>query len=221
MAVPQVVIVGRPNVGKSSVLNWLAGVRLAIVDNQPGVTRDRLTHLMFHQGRYFEVVDTGGIGFQDADQLTEHIDEQIEIAIDSADVILFIVDTREGILPLDEEVARRLRYVDVPIICVANKTDHEGLDVQADEFYRLGRGKLLRVSTFQNRGREDLLAMVMDRLPPPMRPSGLTPEEEPTMKAAIVGRRNVGTSTFVNTLAHAKRMIVSEVSRVWSRGVHC
>jgi GTP-binding protein len=211
MAVPQVVIVGRPNVGKSSLLNWLAGVRLAIVDDQPGVTRDRLTHLMFHQGRYFEIVDTGGIGFQDPDQLTEHIDEQINLAIDSADIILFVVDTREGILPLDEEVARRLRYVDVPIICVANKSDHEGLDPQADEFYRLGRGKLLRVSTYQNRGREDLLAMIMDRLPPPMRPSGLSPEEEPTMKMAIVGRRNVGKSTFVNTLAQAKRMIVSEV----------
>lgn len=211
MGVPQVVIVGRPNVGKSSLLNWLAGVRLAIVDDQPGITRDRLTHLVCHQGRYFELVDTGGIGFQDADQLTEHIEEQIEMAIDSADVILFVVDTREGILPLDEEVARRLRYVDVPIICVANKTDHEGLDPQADEFYRLGRGKLIRVSTYQNRGREDLLAMILDRLPPPMRPSGLAPEEEPTMKVAIVGRRNVGKSTFVNTLAQAKRMIVSEV----------
>lgn len=210
MGVPQVVIVGRPNVGKSSLLNWLAGVRLAIVDDQPGITRDRVTHLLCHHGRYFELVDTGGVGFQDSD-LTDHIDEQIEIAIDSADIILFVVDTREGILPLDEEVARRLRYVDVPIICVANKTDHEGLDPQADEFYRLGRGKLLRVSTYQNRGREDLLAMILDRLPPPMRPSGLPPEEEPTMKVAIVGRRNVGKSTFVNTLVQANRMIVSEV----------
>jgi GTP-binding protein len=115
MAVPQVVIVGRPNVGKSSLLNWLANVRLAIVDDQPGITRDRLTHLMCHQGRYFELVDTGGIGVQDSDQLTEHIEEQIELAIDSADIILFVVDTREGILPLDEEVARRLRYVTSPL----------------------------------------------------------------------------------------------------------
>ncbi len=138
MAVPQVVIVGRPNVGKSSLLNWLAGVRLAIVDDQPGVTRDRLTHLMCVDDRYFELVDTGGMGHRRRRQLDRAHQEQIETAIESADVILFVVDTREGILPLDEEVAKRLRYVDVPILCVANKTDHERLDSEADEFYRLG-----------------------------------------------------------------------------------
>src|SRR6478672_7889925 len=102
MSVPQVVIVGRPNVGKSSVLNWLAGVRIAIVDDQPGVTRDRLTHLMCHDDRFFELVDTGGMGIADMDNLTKHIEDQINLAIDSADVILFAVDTREGMLPLDQ-----------------------------------------------------------------------------------------------------------------------
>ncbi len=106
MSVPQVVIVGRPNVGKSSVLNWLAGVRIAIVDDKPGVTRDRVTHLVCHNDRFFELVDTGGMGIADMDNLTRHIEDQINLAIDSASVILFVVDTRDGMLPLDQDVAR-------------------------------------------------------------------------------------------------------------------
>jgi GTP-binding protein len=208
MSVPQVVIVGRPNVGKSSLFNWLAGRRIAIVDSTAGVTRDRLTHLLDVRGRFAELVDTGGMGIEDSDNLTEHIEEQIRIAVDSADVILFVVDTRDGLSPLDEDVAKRLRYVQAPVLCVANKTDHEGLDSQADEFYRLGR-KLLKVSAQQSRGRDELLEAIRERLP---QPSG--PEEEveaPAMKVAIVGRRNTGKSTLVNTLAEADRMIVSEV----------
>ncbi|HEX7377203.1 MAG TPA: ribosome biogenesis GTPase Der [Pirellulales bacterium] len=207
MAVPQVVIVGRPNVGKSSLFNWLIHRRVAIVDDQAGVTRDRLTHLMCVGDRYFELVDTGGMGMEDADNLTAHIENQIEAAIESAAIILFVVDTREGLVPLDEEVAKRLRYTKVPVLCVANKTDAESLDSQANEFYRLGRGKLVRVSTQQNRGRQELLDEVFERLPE----SDQEPPAEPVMKVAIVGRRNTGKSTFVNTLAQAERMIVSEV----------
>jgi GTP-binding protein len=209
MAVPQVVIVGRPNVGKSSLLNWLAGRRISIVDDQAGVTRDRVTHLMDHNGRFFELVDTGGIGIEDVDHLTKEIEEQIQTAIESADVILFVVDTREGVLPLDSEVARRLRYVDKPIICVANKTDDERLEPDADEFYRLGRGKLVKVSTIQNRGKDELLGMIHRKLPANVMFE--QQPEEPVMKVAIVGRRNTGKSTFVNTLAKAERVIVSEV----------
>ncbi|MCU0876991.1 MAG: ribosome biogenesis GTPase Der [Pirellulaceae bacterium] len=209
MAVPQVVIVGRPNVGKSSLLNWLADKRISIVDDKAGVTRDRVTHLMDYCGRYFELVDTGGIGIVDVDDLTRHVEEQIEAAIDSADVVLFVVDTRTGILPLDSEVARRLRYVDKPMILVANKCDDETFDTQADEFYKLGRGKLVKVSTLQNRNRLELLDLIHERLPENLYYQ-VTPEE-PTMKVAIVGRRNTGKSTFVNTLAQAERMIVSEV----------
>src|SRR3954466_6445670 len=102
MSVPQVVIVGRPNVGKSSVLNWLAGIRIAIVDDTAGVTRDRLTHLMCHDDRFFEVVDTGGMGIADMDNLTRHIEEQINLAIDSAAVIYFPEDPRTGLLPLTQ-----------------------------------------------------------------------------------------------------------------------
>ena len=142
MGVAKVVIVGRPNVGKSSVFNWLVGKRLAIVDDTAGVTRDRMTYLVHASGRYFELIDTGGMGNIDSDNLSEHVEQQIETAIEAADVILFVVDTKTGLAPLDQEVAKRLRYVECPIICVANKTDSEALGPQADEFYRLGRGKL-------------------------------------------------------------------------------
>jgi GTP-binding protein len=211
MSVPQVVIVGRPNVGKSSVLNWLAGVRIAIVDDQPGVTRDRVTHLMCHNDRFFEVVDTGGMGIADMDNLTRHIEDQINLAIDSADVILFVADTREGMLPLDQDVARRLRSVQSPIILIANKADDERIDSQADEFYRLGAGKPLRISTLQNRNRAVLLNMIVSKLPAAMEDEAEEGAAEPEMKVAIVGRRNVGKSTFINTLVSAPRMIVSEV----------
>jgi GTP-binding protein len=211
MSLPQVVIVGRPNVGKSSLLNWLAGARIAIVDDKPGVTRDRVSHLMCHDDRYFELVDTGGMGIADEDNLTRHVEQQIDLAIDSAAVILFVVDSREGILPLDQEVARRLRMVNVPVLCVANKADDERQDAQAEEFYRLGMGRPLRVSTLQNRNRAVLLNMIVGKLPAPLDSEAAEGAAEPEMKLAIVGRRNVGKSTFINTLVSAPRMIVSEV----------
>ena len=209
MPVPQIVIVGRPNVGKSSLFNWLAGTRIAIVDDKPGITRDRLTHLMCHEDRFFELVDTGGMGFNDADNLTKHIEEQISMAIESATVILFVVDTRSGILPMDQEVAKRLRHVKKPVICLANKTDDDTFDSATEDFYRLGFSAPIKVSTLQNRNRNVLLNRITDQIPDEF--DETEPDEEPTMKVAIVGRRNVGKSTFVNTLAEADRMIVSEV----------
>jgi len=212
MGVPQVVIVGRPNVGKSSLFNWLVGRRLAIVNDQAGVTRDRLSYLICVRDRYFfELVDTGGMGIEDVDNLTAEVEEQIEAAMQSADVILFVVDTQTGLTALDEEVAKRLRYVDVPVITVANKTDTDALNSQADEFYKLGRGKLVRVSTVHNRGMNELMHHILERLPKQDFANAQQEAAEPTMKVAIVGRRNTGKSTFVNTLAKAKRVIVSEV----------
>jgi GTPase len=208
MGVSQVAIVGRPNVGKSSLFNWLAGKRLAIVDPTAGVTRDRMTYLMQLGDRFVELVDTGGMGIEDVDNLTEDIEEQIQAAIDSATIVLFVVDTREGITPLDKKVAERLRYVQVPVICVANKTDHVGLESQADEFYQFGR-KIIRVSTKEGRGKDELLEAVLEKLPP--EDADTEPPEEGVMKVAIVGRRNTGKSTLVNTLAQAERVIVSEV----------
>ncbi len=209
MGIPQVAIIGRPNVGKSSLLNWLAGVRVAIVDDKPGITRDRIVHLMEHEDRFFELVDTGGMGHMDADELTDDIEQQITHAIETSKVILFVVDTRIGLTPMDQEVAKRLRYLKIPVICLANKTDDETFDNQADEFNRLGHGRPIKVSTLQNRNRSVLMNRVMDALPPESDDEG--EPTEPDMKVAIVGRRNVGKSTFVNTLAEADRMIVSDV----------
>ncbi len=205
MAIPQVVIVGRPNVGKSSLFNWLAGRRIAIVDATAGVTRDRVTHLVELRGRF---VDTGGMGFDDPDNLSVQIEQQIQAAIDSASIILFVVDTRTGLTPGDEEVARRLRYTNVPVICVANKTDTEAMAVEAEAFYKFGR-PLVRTSVLQNRGQEELLTAIYQKLPTAEDENAPPPEAE--MKLAIVGRRNTGKSTFINTLAQAERMITSEV----------
>src|SRR6185436_17595761 len=179
------------------------------VDDKAGVTRDRVTHFMEHNARFFELVDTGGIGIQDSDNLGKQVEEQVETALETADVILFVVDSRARIAPLDEDVARRLRYIDKAVILVANKTDDEQLDYAADEFYKLGRGRLLKVSTHQNRGKKELLDAVHAKLPPFVMFE--TPPEVPELKIAIVGRRNTGKSTFVNTLAKAERMIVSEI----------
>jgi GTP-binding protein len=207
MPVPQVAIVGRPNVGKSSLFNWLARRRLAIVDDQAGVTRDRMTTLIESGQRFFELIDTGGMGIEDEDDLTADVRRQIELAINAADVVLLVVDVQTGLMPLDEEVAERLRGIERPVVLVANKADQPHQDVQADEFHRLGRGHLICVSTTQNRHRDKLLELIVDRLPEPCEET----VELPRMKLAIVGRRNVGKSTFVNTLSEADRMIVSEV----------
>jgi GTP-binding protein len=208
MSLPKVVIVGRPNVGKSSLFNWLAGIRLAIVDPTAGVTRDRMTHLIAEGDRYFELVDTGGIGIVDADDLSDEVERQIEIAIESASVVVFLVDNQTGPTPLDEEVARRLRPVTAPVILVANKADSPKQEAHTPDFFRLGYGEPLAVSALRDRGRDELVERLLAELPAE---SDLGPPGEPEMKVAIVGRRNVGKSTFVNTLAHEERMIVSEV----------
>ncbi|MEO1617800.1 MAG: ribosome biogenesis GTPase Der [Planctomycetota bacterium] len=207
MPVPQVAIVGRPNVGKSSLFNWLAGRRLAIVDDQEGVTRDRMTTLIESEEKFFELTDTGGMGIEDVDDLTHDVRRQIDLAIDSADVILLVVDVQTGMMPLDELVVERLRGIERPVILVANKADQPHQESLAEEFHRLGRGRLITVSTTQNRNKQELLELIRDRLP-----SSEESINVAKMKLAIVGRRNVGKSTFVNTLAESERMIVSEVA---------
>jgi GTP-binding protein len=207
MSLPQVVIVGRPNVGKSSVFNWLAGRRLSIVDNVAGITRDRVTCTIEHDDRCFELVDTGGIGINDIDDLSAEIEHQIALAMAHASLIVFVVDARAGFVALDADIAARLRSLNKPVLFVANKVDAESLDGLADEFYRLGPQVILRVSALQNRGRDELLAAILAALPDAVDESPSATE----MKVAIVGRRNVGKSTLINTLVNTDRMIVSEV----------
>lgn len=211
MPLPKVVIIGRPNVGKSSLLNWLAGRKISIVDDVSGVTRDRVGALVHvdigDEPRFFEAIDTGGIGMVDRDDLSEHVEEQIEAALNEADLILFVVDVREGRMPLDDDVAQRLRYVNKPVILVVNKADAPEFDERGEDFYRLGRGKPIYISVHQNRNKKQLLKLIDEMLPP----AGDDRPSDEAMKIAVVGRPNTGKSTFINTLTRAERMIVSEV----------
>ncbi len=216
MRLPVVAIVGRPNVGKSSLLNCLAGERISIVEETPGVTRDRVSTILRHQDVTMELVDTGGVGIVDRGDLTEHIDRQIHVAIYGADLILFVLDVRDGLMPLDHEVAQRLRREPLrpdekgsfprKILLVANKVDDAKFEADAAEFSRLGFGDPILVSAAQGFGRSDLLDRITEELPP-------TPEVDfqPAMRLAVVGRQNVGKSTFVNAIAREERVIVSEI----------
>jgi GTPase len=211
MSLPKVAIVGRPNVGKSSLFNWLAGVRISIVEPTPGVTRDRLsTPVELEDNCWIELIDTGGMGVIDKDDLTEDVEKQIAIAIDEAAVVLFIGDARDGVLPLDELVAKKLRLVNKPILMVVNKCDVDKFESNAQEFRRFGYEPFLMVSAHQGRGRADLLEAIRDALPKDW--DDLKPPPEADLKIAIVGRRNVGKSTFINALANEERVIVSEVA---------
>ncbi len=205
MALPVVAIVGRPNVGKSSLLNCLTGKRISIVAPTPGVTRDRVSAPVPVADGYVELVDTGGFGIEDADQLTDHVETQIRYAVAAADMILFVVDALDGALPLDARVADLLRRQDRPVRLVANKCDTDIQETQTAEFIALGFGEPMPVSAMHGRGRAALLAAIADTL-------GHRAESmaETVMKLAIVGKRNSGKSTLINTLAGEQRVIVSE-----------
>ncbi|MBI2807710.1 MAG: ribosome biogenesis GTPase Der [Planctomycetes bacterium] len=210
MAIPQVAIVGRPNVGKSSLFNWLAGRRISIVDPTPGVTRDRITAPVPIGDRYLELTDTGGMGIEDIDNLTADVERQIQFAIDRADLVIFLVDVRTGPVPLDDEVTRRLRGLDKPVLLVANKCDSPHQEEQVGEFYKLGLGEVVCVSAKQKRGKDALLKRIL-KLLPPADWDAPAKEVESAIKLAIVGKRNTGKSTFINCLAQEERTIVSEV----------
>ncbi|MGR3311290.1 MAG: ribosome biogenesis GTPase Der [Candidatus Brocadiales bacterium] len=211
MYIPTVTIVGRPNVGKSSLLNCLAKRRISIVDPTSGVTRDRVSIEIEYPpkaGSMLEIVDTGGIGIPDADELKGEIETQIQIAIDTAHIILFVVDVREGVTPLDTTVAERLRQVNKPIILVANKVDSPKQEPLLGEFYKLGFDEPHPISATEGYGRSALLDKIVSILSPITTTSELP---IPLMKLAIVGKRNVGKSTLINTLTNEHRVIVSEI----------
>lgn len=214
-SVPKVAIVGRPNVGKSSLLNWLARKMVSVVDPTAGVTRDRVTYLMHEGDRYFELVDTGGMGIVDLDDLSDEIEEQIRVGIDEADMILFVVDVQDGVAPLDAEVAKKLFAIDCPKLLVINKCDSERLEAEVAEFYRLANAPVVLTSVKGNRNRHGLLAAILENLPDAQadeQADGATLYAEPEMKMAIVGRRNVGKSTFINAVSETERVIVSEIA---------
>jgi GTPase len=212
-ALPVIAIVGRPNVGKSSLLNALVHKRISIVQDMPGVTRDRIAMPIQFGGHWVELVDTGGWGFDDPDQLTEHIRHQIELALASARVVLFVVDCQEGRTSADEEVASLLRKKGLKTVLAANKADSPGADAMLGDFARLGLGTPIGVSATTGRNLDalgDALAASADWSDGPMT---LPP---PELMVAIVGKRNAGKSTLVNSVAelyegHGDRVIVSEV----------
>lgn len=198
---PVVAIVGRQNVGKSSLLNAMAGRRISIVDPVPGVTRDRVSAVMAHKGRAFELVDTGGVGLERGDPFYEEVERQIERAIQEAEMVLFLVDVQAGLSPHDRQVASRFR--DKKVLLVANKADNTELEKGTADFYDLGFGEAFPVAAAHRRNVRELLDRLAEMLPP-------VPMPERGLRIAVVGKRNVGKSTFVNALAGEERVIVSE-----------
>ncbi len=206
MAKPIVAIVGRQNVGKSTLLNRLAGRRIAIVADVPGTTRDRIFADVSWQGASFTIVDTGGLELKPSSSVARGIKGQVEMAITEADAIIFLVDTKDGVVPSDVEIAEMLRSSDKPVIVAANKADNAQLETAAVEFYQLGLGEPVAVSAYHGRGTAELFDRVIPRLPPP----SLVEAEAEMMKLAIVGRPNVGKSTLLNALLGEERAIVDE-----------
>lgn len=206
---PVVAIIGRPNVGKSSFLNAAVGRRISIVHDKPGVTRDRIAAEMTRDGRTFELVDMGGIGIVDDHALDEEVEMQINAALASADVIVFIVDVRDGLTMLDEQVSDLLRRVEKPVLLLANKVDSDRHAMEVHTFEACGLGTPLATSAKQVLGISDALDRIVELLPE-KHPSE-QPTEEGETRIAFVGQRNAGKSTLLNALAGEERVIVSDI----------
>lgn len=213
MSKPIVAIVGRPNVGKSTLFNRLAGERLAITDEVPGTTRDRLYAGAEWGGVSFILVDTGGLDLVSDDDLVAQVQAQAQMAIAEADVILFLVDVKDGLTTGDEEVAQVLHRSAKPVLLVVNKADNRPLREAAVEFYALGLGELYPISALHGTGTGDLLDQVVGAFPvppPPPARGGWGGEELEAVKIAIVGRPNVGKSSLLNKILGQERAIVHE-----------
>jgi len=208
MSLPVVAIVGRPNVGKSTLFNRIAGERIAIVEDQPGITRDRIYSKGEWSGRSFHLIDTGGLEFGGDDEMVEYVRQQAELAIEEADVILFVVDGRTGVTATDEEVARHLRRSRKPVVLAVNKLDHQNHHEHAYEFYQLGIGEPIPVSSLHGTGTGDLLDEVVQKLPD----STVEAYDPDTIRVSIIGRPNVGKSSLVNRILGEERVIVSPVA---------
>jgi GTP-binding protein len=209
VVVPVLAVVGRPNVGKSTLVNRIIGRREAVVEDVPGVTRDRVSYDALWNGREFTVVDTGGWD-PDARGLAERIAGQAEIAVSLADAVLFVVDATVGITDVDEAVVKILRRSGKPVVLAANKVDDQRTEAEAYGLWNLGLGEPMPVSALHGRGSGDLLDAILAALPEP------PPEQEREVggprRVAIVGRPNVGKSSLLNRLAGAERVVVDDVA---------
>lgn len=205
MANPVVAIVGRPNVGKSTIFNRLAGERISIVEDTPGVTRDRIYARTEWLGHPFNLIDTGGIDIGDEPFLTQ-ITEQAEIAIEEADVIIFVVSVKEGVTDADEKVARILYRTDKPVVLAVNKVDNPELRADIYDFYSLGFGEPIPVAGTHGIGTGDLLDKIIKEFT-----KDATNEEDDSIKFSFIGRPNVGKSSLVNAILGENRVIVSNI----------
>ncbi|MGH9409546.1 MAG: ribosome biogenesis GTPase Der [Vicinamibacterales bacterium] len=210
-APPMVVLVGRPNVGKSTLFNRIIGSRRAIVTPIAGTTRDTIAEPADWQGAPFSLVDTGGMFGASTDPLHELVVEHGRRAMAAADVIVFVVDGREGLVPADEEITAALRTADAPVVLAVNKTDDRRARGRALEFYRLGLEPVVEIAAEHGTGVGDLLDEVVQRLPQARRDGASAPPAEPETRVAIVGRPNVGKSSLLNRLLREERSIVSEM----------
>jgi GTP-binding protein len=204
---PIVAIIGRQNVGKSTLLNRLAGKRISIVEDLPGTTRDRVFTDVTWNDRSFTLVDTGGLELEMETEIDRGVKEQISQAMSEADAIVFMVDVKDGIMPADAEIADLIRRLKKPTLLVANKGDNDKLEAQAVEFYKLGLGEPFVISAYHGRSTAELIEQIIKMLPENV-PSLDKPE---IMKVAIVGKPNVGKSMLLNAILGKERTIVSDV----------
>ena len=205
---PRVVVIGRPNVGKSTLVNRLIGRREAVVQDTPGVTRDRIQYDAEWNGKEFILVDTGGWSSEKTG-LIPKISEQVQIAIDQADLILFIVDANVGLTEDDESVVKLIRRNKVPVILVANKVDGIEAEAQIGNLWSLGLGEPFPVSALHGRGSGDLLELVINKMPAESR---IVDQLKGPTKVALIGRPNVGKSSLLNKLTKTNRSVVSEIA---------
>lgn len=208
MGLPVVAIVGRPNVGKSTIFNRLVGERIAIVEDEPGVTRDRLYGKGEWLNHFFHVIDTGGIEFGETDQILTQMRVQAELAIDEADVILMIADGRTGATDADLELARMLKRTGKPVVLAINKLDNPEMRMEVYDFYQLGLGEPFPISGSHGLGLGDMLDAVIAHFPECEEDEG----DDDVIRVSIIGRPNVGKSSLTNALLGEERVIVSDVA---------
>ena len=209
MSKPVVAIIGKPNVGKSTFFNYIIGQRISIVEDIPGVTRDRIYAEANWRERNFTLVDTGGIEPESNDIILSQMKEQANIAIEIADVIIFLTDIKQGVTAADKDIATMLKKSKKPVILVCNKSDNfEGVDNNIYEFYSLGLGDPYAISAVNAKGIGDVLDAIYDNLPE----KDTDEDEKDVIKVAVVGKPNVGKSSLVNKILGENRVIVSNIA---------